>query len=337
MDSINIKKLAKELNLSTSTISRAFRGSSDINKETKERVLSLAYELNYEPNHHASNLREQKSSTIAVIVPEIANNFFSQAINGIEKIAREKKYHILIYLTDDDFEKEITFINNLHSGRVDGIIMSVSGEAHNHDYLNKLKKKKIPLVFFDRVYEDIDTAKVTSNDYESSFSATEHLIKSGCKRIAYLVVNKSFSIGKMRMRGYIDALAAFNIPYQDDLIIDCSNELDKNQEILTQVFKELKPDGVFASVERLAIATYKVCYKEGIKIPEDIKIISFSSLEIASLLNPSLSTITQPAFEMGTEAANLLFKAIKPVDDQNVNDQVVCKSEIIVRRSSATL
>ena len=337
MDSINIKKLAKELNLSTSTISRAFRGSSDINKATKERVLSLAYELSYEPNHHASNLREQKSNTIAVIVPEIANNFFSQAINGIERIAREKKYHILIYLTDDDFEKEITFINNLHSGRVDGIIMSVSGEAHNHDYLNKLKKKKIPLVFFDRVYEDIDTAKVTSNDYESSFLATEHLINSGCKRIAYLVINKSYSIGKMRMRGYIDALAAFNIPYQDDLIIDCSNELEKNQELLTHVFKDLKPDGVFASVERLAIATYKVCNKHGIKIPEDIKIISFSSLEIASLLNPSLSTITQPAFEMGTESANLLFKAIKSVDDQNINDQVVCKSEIIVRRSSANI
>lgn len=337
MDSINIKKLAKELNLSTSTISRAFRGGSDINKATKERVLSLAYELNYEPNHHASNLREKKSNTIAVIVPEIANNFFSQAINGIERIAREKGYHILIYLTDDDFEKETSFISNLHSGRVDGIIMSVSGEANNHDYLNKLKKKKIPLVFFDRVYEDVDTAKVTSNDYESSFAATEHLIKAGCKKIAYLVVNKTHSIGKMRMRGYMDALVAHKITYRDDLIIDCSNDLAKNESILKHAFRELTPDGIFASVERLALATYQVCNDQQIKIPEDLKIISFSSLEIAGLLNPSLSTITQPALEMGIEAANLLFKAIDSADGQNVNDRVVCKSEIIGRRSSAAL
>ena len=335
MDSINIKKLARELNLSTSTISRAFRGSSDINKETKERVLSLAQELNYAPNHHASNLREQKSYTIAVIVPEIANNFFSQAINGIERIAREKGYHILIYLTYDDFQKEISFISNLHSGRVDGIIMSVSGEAQNHDYLNKLKKKRIPLVFFDRVYDDIDTGKVTSNDYESSFLATEHLINNGCRRIAYLVVNKNHSIGKMRMRGYIDALANHKIAYSDELTVDCSNDLQKNQEILSRVFNELKPDGIFASVERLAIATYQVCHKANIKIPEDIKIISFSSLEIASLLNPSLSTITQPALEMGIEAAQLLFKAIDADKDQILNNQIICKSEIIERKSSA--
>ncbi|NEU08496.1 LacI family transcriptional regulator [Flavihumibacter sp. R14] len=334
MDSINIKKLAKELNLSTSTVSRAFRGSSDINKATKERVLSLANELNYEPNHHASNLREKKSNTIAVIVPEIANNFFSQAINGIERVAREKGYHILIYLTDDDFQKEMSFISNLQSGRVDGIVMSVSGEANNHDYLNKLKKKKIPLVFFDRVYDDIDTAKVTSNDYESSYSATEHLIMNGCRKIAYLVVNKSHSIGKMRMKGYIDALSANKLGYHDDLIIDCSNDLEQNKKIIRQAIKKHKPDGIFASVERLALATYQVCSAEQVQIPEDIKIISFSSLEIAGLLNPSLSTITQPAWEMGTAAANLLFKAIQ-ADGQNINDQVVCKSEIIERRSSS--
>ncbi len=335
MDSINIKKLAKELNLSTSTISRAFRGSSDINKETKERVLSLANELNYEPNHHASNLRDQKSNTIAVIVPEIANNFFSQAINGIERIARENGYHILIYLTYDDFDKETSFIGNLHSGRVEGIIMSVSGENKNHDYLNKLKNKNIPLVFFDRVYDDIDTSKVTSNDYESSFSATEHLINNGCRNIGYLVVNKNHSIGKMRMNGYIDALIKHKIDFRDELIIDCSNDLPQNIEILTKAFKELKPDGIFASVERLAIASYHVCQKESIKIPEDIKLISFSSLEIASLLNPSLSTITQPALEMGIEAARLLFDAIKSKESKNISQHVVCNSKIISRQSSA--
>ena len=334
MDNINIKKLAKELNLSTSTVSRAFRGNSDINKETKDRILHLANELNYEPNHYASNLRERKSRTIAVIVPEIANNFFSQAINGIERVAREKGYHILIYLTYDDYEKEVSFISNLNNGRVDGIIMSVSGEANDHNYLNKLRKKKIPLVFFDRVYEDIATAKVITNDYESIFLATKHLIKGGCKRIAYLVVNKKMSIGKLRMQGYVDALEKYNIAYEEDLIVDCSNEHDANFEIISNMIKTVKPDGIFASVERLAISSYYVCQDQDVKIPEDIKVISFSSLEIAPLLNPSLSTITQPALDMGTKAAKLLFKAIESGTDLTENNEVVLKAEIIKRRST---
>jgi LacI family transcriptional regulator len=228
MDNVNIKQLAKALNLSTSTVSRAFRDNSDINKETKERILEMAKELNYQPNHHASNLREQRSRTIAVIVPEMANNFFSQAIHGIERIARERGYHILIYATDDDYQKEVSFIRHLHNGRADGIIMSVSGEANDHNYLNELTQKRLPLVFFDRVYEDIITPRVITNDYDSSFSATQHLIKQGCTRIAYLVINKNLSIGKFRMQGYIDALLKYKIPYDESLVIDCTNSYSKN-------------------------------------------------------------------------------------------------------------
>ena len=171
MEDINIKKLAKELKVSTSTISRAFNGSVDINKDTKERILALAREHNFLPNHYASNLRDKKSHTLAVIVPEIANDFFSQAINGIEEIARKKGFYILLYRTDDVFEKEVSFIIYLNNGKVDGIIMSASGEANDHNYLRKLGKKNIPVVFFDRVYEDIDAPKVTTNDYESSFAS----------------------------------------------------------------------------------------------------------------------------------------------------------------------
>ena len=334
MDNINIKKLAKELNLSTSTVSRAFRGNTDINQETKARILALANELNYEPDHYASNLRERKSKTIAVIVPEIANNFFSQAINGIEKVAREKGYHILIYLTYDDYEKEVSFISDLNNGRVDGIIMSVCGEANDHKYLNKLRKKKIPLVFFDRVYEDIDTAKVTTNDYESSYLATKHLIEGGCKKIVYLVINKKLSIGKMRLQGYIDALNKYSIGYNEDLVIDCTNDHETNYKLLSEIYDDLKPDGIFASVERLAITSYYVCHDLNIPIPGQIKVISFSSLEIAPLLNPSLSTITQPALDMGMKAARLLFKAIHLGKAVVVNDHLVLSSKIIKREST---
>ena len=334
MDNINIKVLAKKLNISTSTISRAFNGSTDINKETKERILAFAREHNFLPNHYASNLRDKKSKTLAVIVPEIANDFFAQAINGIEEVARKKGFYILLYRTDDIFEKEVSFINYLNNGKADGIIMSVSGEANDHHYLRKLEQKNIPIVFFDRVYEDIDVSKVTTNDYESSFDATEHLISTGCKKIAYLVVNKSISIGKVRMQGYIDALAKHGVPFDDELVIDCSQDEKINYSIIKQVLEDLKPDGIFSSVERLAFATLYVCNDMNISIPDDLKIVSFSSLQIAPLLNPALSTITQPAYEMGIKAATLLFDALEKKGQAVPRKHIVLKSKLFVRKSS---
>jgi len=336
MDNINIKELARALDLSTSTVSRAFRDNSDISKETKERILAMAKQLNYQPNHYASNLREQKSKTIAVIVPELANNFFSQAIHGIERVAREKGYHILIYATEDDFAKEVSFIRHLHNGRADGIIMSVSGEANDHTYLNELAKKRLPLVFFDRVYEDIITPRVITNDYQSSFIAIQHLIKQGCKRIAYLVINKNLSIGKTRMQGYLDALAKFKIPFDESLIIDCSQSYKKNQVILRDMLTDTKPDGVFTSVERLAFATYYACYELNISIPDQLKVIGFSSLEIAPLLNPSLSTITQPATKIGIEAAELLFKMLDDPLSVDPHKRVILDSKLVKRNSTGT-
>jgi LacI family transcriptional regulator len=332
---VNIKELARALNLSTSTVSRAFRDNSDISKETKARILSKAKELNYQPNHYASNLREQRSKTIAVIVPELANNFFSLAIHGIERVAREKGYHILIFATEDDFEKEVSFIRHLHNGRADGIIMSVSGEANDHTYLNELAENRLPLVFFDRVYEDIITPRVITNDYKSSLTATEHLIAQGCKRIAYLVVNKNLSIGKTRMQGYIDALAKAGIPFDEKLIIDCTNSYGKNIKILKEMLTTIKPDGVFTSVERLAFATYYASYELEISIPKDIKVIGFSSLEIAPLLNPSLTTITQPATKIGIEAANLLFKMLDDPGSVDAHKKVVLDSKLFKRSSTS--
>lgn len=335
MDNVNIKKLAQALRLSTSTVSRAFRDNSDISAATKERILAMAKQLNYQPNHYASNLREQKSKTIAVIVPELANNYFSLAIQGIERVASAKGYHILIYATNDQFEKEVSFIKHLHNGRADGIIMSVSGEANDHNYLNELSKKRLPLVFFDRVYEDIITPRVITNDYESSFSATKHLIQQGCKRIAYLAVNKTLSIGKTRMQGYIDALKKFKIPFQEELIIDCTNNYKENIDLLKEAFTTLKPDGVFTSVERLAFATYYACYDINLSIPKDLKVIGFSSLEIAPLLNPALSTVTQPASDLGKTAAELLFKMLENPNDINPASEVVLNSKLFQRESTS--
>jgi len=334
MDTINIKTLAKELNISTSTISRAFNGSPDINKDTKEKILAFARERNFLPNHYASNLRDKKSRTLAVIVPEIANDFFAQAITGIEEVARSKGFYILLYRTDDVFEKEVSFVNYLNNGKADGIIMSASGEANDHNYLKNLSQKNVPVVFFDRVYEDIEAAKVTTNDYDSSFAATEHLLQAGCKKIAYLVINKNISIGQVRMQGYLDALKKRGIPFDDKLVVDCSNDEKENHDTLKKMIREIEPDGIFSSVERLAFATYHVCNELNINIPARIKVVSFSSLGIAPLLCPALSTITQPAYEMGIKAATLLFEELENKGQPIAKKQHVLESKLFIRKSS---
>lgn len=334
MAKIDIIQLAKVLNLSKSTVSRAFRDSSDINPKTKERILKVAKELNYQPNHYASNLREQKSKTIAIVLPELANNYFTQIIQGAEKEAKKHGYHILIFVTDDDIAKERDFIRSLASGRVDGVIMSASGESTDHSYLESINYEHLPIVLFDRIYDDIDLPKIVTDDYHSSFMATEHLIQNGCQRIAYLVINKELSIGKTRMQGYEDALKKYKIPMRKRLIIDCSNSYEENSEIIETAIRKQVPDGILASVERLAFSTYYVCRRMGIHIPQDLKVVSFSSLEIAGLLHPPLSVVRQPAVLIGEKAAATLLKQLSGESLAEEEKFVMMRSDLVVRNSS---
>ncbi len=336
MESVNIKKLAQILNISISTVSKALRDSYDISKETKEKVIKLANELNYQPNPHASSLRKHKSKMIAVIIPEIANNYFTLAINGIESIAQEKGYHVLIYLTHEDFTKEAAIIKHLHSGRVDGVLISISSNTNDYTHLHELQTKGLPIVFFDRVYENLDTATVTTDDYESGYKATKHLIDQGCKRIAHLMISKNLSIGNKRMKGYQQALKDSGMPVDESLIVNCTNDEEKDHELIKNLLQQPKrPDGIFAAVERYAIATYEVCKELNLNIPKDVKVISFSNLQTAALLNPSLTTITQPAFEIGKEAASLLFKSLEKKKFSLKDENVVFQSILIQRDSTA--
>ncbi|HLS38952.1 MAG TPA: LacI family DNA-binding transcriptional regulator, partial [Sphingobacterium bovisgrunnientis] len=317
-----------------STVSRAFQEKSDINPNTRNRILAYANEVNYRPNHYASNLREQKSKTIAVVVPELENNYFTQIIKGAEEIAKREGYHILIYATDDDINKEREFITSISNGKVDGVLMSVVGERDNHSYLHNIDLVKMPIVFFDRVYDDVDITKIVTDDYQSSFDATEHLLLGGCTSIAYLVVDKDHSIGKERALGYKDALKKHNIAIQEELIIDCSNSYDENFNIIKEVLLNHKPDAVFASVERLAFSTYFVCNDLDLNIPRDLKVVAFSSLQIAELLSPPLSTVTQPAEQIGQEAAKLLVNKLKGEQQELDTNTIVLKSELRIRKSS---
>jgi LacI family transcriptional regulator len=332
MGNINLKELALALNLSTATVSRALRDSHEISPETKKKVLELAKQLNYEPNPAASNLRSHKTKTIAVIIPEVTNNFFSQAINGIEEIARQHDYHVLIYQTHENSDLEMAFMRRLLSGRVDGILISVASETNNDqnfkDIINQL-----PVVFFDRVNEDIDAVKITTDDYESTYNATCHLIECGCRKIAYLMALNNLSTGKKRFAGYCAALNDNHIAKNDALIVNDTNNEDENYALIKKLLTDEKPDSIITSIENLALPCYYVCKDLNLNIPRDIKIISFSNLKTAPLLNPSLSTITQPAFEMGKEAANILFKILNKKYFEP-NETLVLKSTIIKREST---
>ena len=211
MKNINIRELAKELNLSVSTISKALNDSHEISEETKRRVLETAARLNYIPNPYASSLRGRKSKNIGVVIPEVADSFFSLAINGIESVAKEKGYHVLICLTHESFENEKNILKEFQGRRVDGVIISVSRETAHGDHINELISNGVPLIFFDRVCEDVETTKITTDDLESGYKATKHLIQKGCTSIAFLSISKSLSISNKRLEGYLQALRDHNL------------------------------------------------------------------------------------------------------------------------------
>ena len=329
---VNIKRLAQELNISIATVSKALNDSYEISLKTKNRVWTLAKELNYTPNPAASNLRSHKTKTVAVIIPCVANNFFSLSIKGIEEIARQYGYHVLIYQTHENIEAEVAFTNSLLNGRVDGILTSVSSSEYNSEYYTNLVKK-IPLVFFDRVYENLDAVKVTTDDYEIAFQATEHLIECGCIKIAYLYGLENLPAGKARFAGYRDALEAHGIDFAEQLVIKYQDDEELNLQHIKGLLMEYKPDALFSSMEEFIIPAYCACREMDQKIPDNVKILSFSNLSTAKLLSPSLTTISQPAFEIGREAAKCLFKILnnKQLDDEQ---NIILKSMLIKREST---
>jgi LacI family transcriptional regulator len=335
MGAITIKILAEKLNLSRSTVSKALSDSHEISSETKNRILALAAEMGYTLNPYASSLRKKSSKTIAVVLPEVTDSFFAQAINGIEFAAQDNGYHVLIYLTHERFEKEASIMKDIQNGRIDGVLISVSAETAGCAHLQELCNKGIPLVFFDRICEEVKTAKVTTNDYESGYNATQHLIDCGCRKISFFAISKNLLITRQRIKGYIQALTDNNIRHKPH-ILACGNDMQYHYAAIKKLLeKKSRPDGIVSSVEKLAISVYTVCNELKISIPGLLKVICFTNLQTAPLLQPPLTTITQPAFEMGKTAAIVLFKALKK---KNLNDlhkeSTVIKSVLMVRNST---
>jgi len=334
MKNVTLKQLASRLGLSVSTVSRALTDSYEINVDTKKRVKALAKELNYQPNPFAAFLRKHISKTIALIIPEISNNFFSLVIKGVETICHEKDYYVLIYETHEDYQKEVRITNHLIGGRVDGVLISVNSESDNADHLKELVERDLKMVMFDRVIEDFNASKVYSDDYESSFDGVSHLVNRGCKRILFLKAGDKLSTMHKREKAYFDVLEKNNLPADKSLVKSFIPSREIDLEDLTRFIVEKKPDAIFCSVERLAIACYDVCNNLNLNIPNDIKIITFSCLNVARLLNPSLSTISQPAFEIGKTAARLLLAEIEGKKEQEGFVSLSLPSTIIKRNST---
>jgi LacI family transcriptional regulator len=334
MENVTIRMLAERLQLSTATISKALSNSHEISEETKQRVLALAAELNYVPNPYASSLRRKASNTIAVVIPEVADSFFAEAINGIESVAQEKGYHVLIYLTHENFGKEQAILKDFQSGRVDGVLISVTTETAAAQHGLEQLVKEIPIVFFDRVCDTVTAAKITTDDAAAAYKATSHLLAGGCRRIGLLSASRHLSISNRRAEGFQQALADHQLPPDPAAITYCSNDSNANQQLLKKVFREQRYDGIIATTEKLATAVYQVCEELQLRIPQDLQVIGFSNLSTARFLNPSLTTISQPAFDMGKAAAALLFKALKSSSFALQEQQQVIASSLIARNST---
>ncbi len=335
MSEINISELAKLLNVAKSTVSKALKDSYNISNETRDRIKAMAKEMNYQPNPHASGLKNHKSHTIAVIVPDTTNHFFSAAIKAVQLAGYERGYHVLTYSTLDDAEKEVSIFSLLKNGRVDGVIISTVNDAGHIDHIKDFAARGYPVIFFDRVCEDFNGVKIITNDLEIASDATEFLINKGCKRVAFLSVLKDFSIGNNRLIGYLNALKKNNIPVDESLILNGSMDYENNYLLIHQMLSGSNPpDGVLAPVERMAITCYYVCKELKIKIPEQLKVASYSNLEYASLLSPGLTTITQPAFEMGSKAAHLMFNSFEKKKYKLKNETIVIPSVFIEGEST---
>ncbi len=336
MQNTTIADIAKKLRISPSTVSRALNDYPDINEKTKIQVKDLAKKMNYWPNPIARSLKSNKTNVIGVIVPEIKHDFFSSAISGIEEVAYHSGYIILVCQSNESYEREVVNTRALMHQRVAGFIVSISQSTVNGEHFLSLIKRGIPLVFFDRALNDIPAYKVIIDDAKSSCTAVTHLITRGRKKIAHISGPKEIEICKQRLKGYKNALKKANLPVSKDLIRFAGglHEIHGYNAMDALLKENIVPDAIFAVNDPVAIGAFQRIKEAGLKIPKDIAIVGFSNNKITNLIEPPMTTVNQPSFEMGKKAAELLIEMIKDGKSNNQERTVVLESELIIRSSS---
>ncbi|PKP11721.1 MAG: LacI family transcriptional regulator [Bacteroidetes bacterium HGW-Bacteroidetes-4] len=331
---ITIKDIARELGISPSTVSRALKNHPDISSKTKELVHELAKRYNYKPNAVALSLRSSKTHMIGVIIPKVVHFFFSSVISGIEHVANELGYNVMICQSDENEDREITSIQSLTSARVDGILASVSKDTTDFIHYKELLDNNIPLVFFDRALAELKTDKVVIDDVDGAFIATEHLILKGCKKIVHLAAPQNLLIGQRRREGYLKALNKHGIPVDENLIRKCDSR-EEALIVMREIYDSgIRPDGVFAVNDLTASGVLKVVKQYGYSVPHDVKVVGFSDGFVATVTDPTLTTIDQHGFEMGKQAAQLLLDRINKTIDNYSPITKIIPTNLIVREST---
>jgi len=331
---ITIKDIARILGISPSTVSRALKDHPDINTDTKKAVNELARKLKYQPNAVALSLKNSRSNTIGIIIPEIVHYFFSSVISGIEDVASQKGYTVIICQSNESFAREVANANALLSHRVDGILISISKETNLFDHFINLQEGGIPLVFFDRIAPGIDADQVITDDIDASYNATRHLIENGRKRIAHFAGPQGLVIGRNRLQGYLNALTEAGLPIDNRLIIEADTFEKARNTVGEMLDAGIVPDGIFAVNDMTAIGAMQTIMKRGYKVPDDVSIVGFSDGYLSGVTDPHLSSVDQHGYEMGNTAAEMLFHRILSDDAEYVPEIKVLKADLIVRGSS---
>lgn len=332
-----LKQIAKELNVSVSTVSKALNDSPEISDQTKIKIKEYAKLKNYKPNVIGLNLKNRKTKTIGVIIPNILNSFFAKVFSGIEKVADEKGYNVITCISNESIVKEINTLEMLSNGTIDGFILSVSEEAQklqDYSHFTEIINDGTPIVMFDRIADEVECDKVVVDDYNSALHVTQRLIDLGCKNIALLSSVDNLSVGKLRADGYLQALKNNNIAINDKIILRADSEADLKERI-DAVFDNNTIDAVFALDENDSVAALKMGLKKGYKIPEELSIIGFADGILASRrLTPSLTTVSQHGVEIGEVAAKLLIDRLESTEENIPYETVVIKTKLKERESS---
>ncbi|MEN9685372.1 MAG: hypothetical protein RLZZ28_1158 [Bacteroidota bacterium] len=332
---ITIYDIARQLNLSPATISRALKDHPAINKHTKKKIADLAAKLGYRSNNFASNLRQQKTNTIGVMVHELRSQFMTSVLAGIEKVTTEANYDLIIAHSSESAEKEAANALNLFHKRVDGVIASLSFDTENLQHFDAFHKKGIPVIFFDRVFEDADSAKVIINNRKAGYDATSHLIDQGCKRIAHITANLKRNVYAERLKGYQQALAEHGIKfYEKYLIVDDLSEEGSIHSARKILAMKPMPDGIFITNDFCAAVCIQTLKEAGIRIPDDIAIVGFNNDAVSKIIDPKLSTINYPGQEIGEIVARNLINHLQGNTNMQMTNTIIVRSELIIRASS---
>ncbi len=332
---ITIYDIADKLNISIATVSRALKDDPVVNKKTKKKIFELAEELGYRSNHFARNLRNQKTNTIGVIANRLNSYFMSTVIAGIEKTLNEDEYNLIITQSAELFKKEIAAAKTMFNSRVDGLLVTLSYETENLHHFDPFIKKNVPVLFFDRCEEHDSITRVLIDNQQSSYQATCHLIAQGCKRILHITAPQKRNLYVQRMNGFRQALRENNLEFNDNLAYICNLSMEAGIESAQYILNlEQKPDAVFVANDNCAVGCMLSLKEAGIRIPEDIAVVGFNNDPVSKVIEPNLTTINYPGYEMGEVAARNLINHLNGTHLIHSTNTIVLRSELIIRASS---